>query len=75
MPTKPKSKNQMPPLVLEGAAFKRQTFTREHAAALLCVSMDTVDEAVKAEELKTVRRGKRGVGITGGAILDYQARK
>jgi len=70
MPTPRKDRNKMP-TILEGAAFKRQTFTRADAAAILNVSIDTVDQEIKRKKLKPVRRGS-GVGITGAAIDEYQ---
>lgn len=70
MPTPRKAGNKLP-FIAEGAAFKRQTFTRADTAAILNLSIDTVDSEIKRGKLKSFARGS-GVGITGQAIADYQ---
>lgn len=70
MSTRPKSQNVEAPPMAEGSAAKRQVYTRDEAAALLRLSVDTVDQEIKRQRLKAFKRG-RHVGITGAALDAY----
>lgn len=70
MPTRPKSLNVEAPQIAEGSAAKRQVFTRDEAAAILRLSVDTVDSEIKRSRLKAFKRG-RHVGVTGAALDAY----
>ena len=71
MSTRPKSQNVLP-FIAEGAAFNRQTFSRNDTAAILNISVDTVDSEIARGKLKAFQAG-RLKRITGRAIADYQA--
>ena len=70
MPTRPKSQNVEAPQIAEGSAAKRQVFTRDETAAILRVSVSTVDDEIKRGKLKSFKRG-RCIGITGAAVDAY----
>lgn len=69
MPTKPKAANRMP-VRLDGIAGRRQSFTREEAAALLDMSMSTLDAEIQRGKLKAYKKG-RHVRVIGAAIDEY----
>jgi len=70
MSTRPKSQNVEAPPIAEGSAAKRQVFTRDEVAAILRLSVDTVDSEIKRGKLKSFKRG-RHVGVTGAAVDAY----
>ena len=70
MPTRPKSQNIEAPPIAEGSAAKRQVFTRDEVAAILRLSVDTIDAEIKRGKLKAFKRG-RHVGVTGAAVDVY----
>jgi hypothetical protein len=70
MSTRPKAQNVEAPPIAEGSAAKRQVFTRDQTAAILNLSVSTVDDEIKRGKLKSFKRG-RCVGITGQNLDAY----
>ena len=69
MPTVAKKHNVPPPNV----PWAKLSFDRRDVAAILGVSIDTVDAEINAGRLKAHKIGKKRTRVTGEAIDQYRA--